>query len=136
MKWLTEIQDRAQKDIQRITARLAELDVERKQLMKMRDAYKALTGHKDNSTSAVEEPKENIKDMAIMIMQDAGKPLALKDIYARMVELGMNFTGASPKMSIYAALNRNRDTFHNTKDKRWELVSEKSKSTYAEELTT
>lgn len=122
MKWLTEIQDKAAKDVERITARLAELDVERKQLMKMRDAFRALVGH----TSAHEtgEPKDNIKDTARKILQEAGAPLALKDIYRRMLEKGTSFSGNAPKMSIYAALSRNKDVFKHTQDKRWELKTE------------
>ncbi len=95
---------------QKIEQRLAELKAEEAQLSKM---LAMLPGANTRSTFTA-KPEMRLTDALQKVLSD--KPLALKDIFMRLQDLGMSFKCQNPKMTVYSSLSRNPKRFKKTSD--------------------
>lgn len=96
MNWFTNIKSQ-------IDTRLAELEQERKDLVRIVSLLEGIQTPKVKSATIAEDVKN--------ILRSSPVPLPVPVIYNKLVERGRTFKGNNPKLTVYVTMTRKPDLF-------------------------
>lgn len=105
---------------------LERLEAERDQLAQEADGFRQVIAYYEKHGSELEArtppPAKEIRNMAVQILQEEGKPLHYKEIYERLLKQGITVGGKKPANNMGAQMSQDQ-RFKSLSQGIWGLAS-------------